>query len=381
VKSFDFPPPKHFHHLLLQHIIGCHNPRRRPTTTMATAARRILVEQVKARVFCSKNGGGGNPVTIYSTDLFLSTHAQMRLAQGCEWESVVVHRPSDEQHTDARLPQVSFFMPSVEQVSFCAHAAIGAAYEMFLRRTKNEIGSAAQGDVAFSVANLPDESRPKGEEVSKEYHTHIDPESNVAALEMQTFYKQKEVSRPSLLSQVLHEHCATDDEDLDIVHSVCCHASIARPKTLVPLRTRDLVNEKVVAPTSPQDFAMACKDLDDTTGLYLYAPFEDEEGAWECRQFPRSSGYPEDPATGIAAAALVCHLKSQQKIDLPMYYVYQGTAMGKPSLIVVEDLEMKEPRDLDGSGNILMDASFRLSGRVEIDDRGFVEIEDDVLRI
>ena len=104
----------------------------------------------------------------------------------------------------------------------------------------------------------------------------------------------------------------------------------------------------------------------------MFAKSQEEDGAWECRQFPRASGYPEDPATGIAAAALACHLRQELRIDLPAYKLYQGTAMGKPSLIVVDELIMTPRKEED-----IMDASFRLLGRVEIDERSTIEVDDD----
>jgi hypothetical protein len=89
------------------------------------AARRIL--QVSARAFVSPAAGGGgssarggNPVTIFSpspaTKLLLTPEFRSRLAQTCTWESVVVE-PCQE---DPAVPQFSFYMPSGEEVSFCA---------------------------------------------------------------------------------------------------------------------------------------------------------------------------------------------------------------------------------------------------------------------
>ena len=80
--------------------------------------------------------------------------------------------------------------------------------------------------------------------------------------------------------------------------------------------------------TTDNNFAEACAAMDDSTGVYLYAPKpslpssdtnitkSNNNGdrrsrhlSFECRQFPRSSGYAEDPATGIAAAALAASLQ------------------------------------------------------------------------
>jgi predicted PhzF superfamily epimerase YddE/YHI9 len=65
--------------------------------------------------------------------------------------------------------------------------------------------------------------------------------------------------------------------------------------------------------------------------------------AFECRQFPRFSGYSEDPATGIAAGALAASFRKRQLMcpsgesgGNSNYDIHQGTAMGRPSKIIVK---------------------------------------------
>ena len=81
-----------------------------------------------------------------------------------------------------------------------------------------------------------------------------------------------------------------------------------------------------------------------STGLYPYALQTDGHAAGPivfARQFPRKSGYPEDAATGIAAAALWGHLAAAGAIatgsaSAPVVCtVRQGDAMGCPSAIAV----------------------------------------------
>ena len=74
--------------------------------------------------------------------------------------------------------------------------------------------------------------------------------------------------------------------------------------------------------------------MDGSTGVYVYTPRKDgARGArsYECRQFPRSSGYPEDPATVITAAALAATLQigpdDDKSSTIVNYDIYQGTAM------------------------------------------------------
>ena len=308
---------------------------------------------------------------------------------------MIHHAPPEKNKTNntlPKLPQLSFYMPSGEQVSFCAHAAMGAALEICLQNDKlADEGEDPQDEVTFSVANLNDSDDDT--DSSKEEYLTTMYEGDIVALHMKTAYQQTNISQPAMLFRMLRDYCAVDAQDLASTpaatsapsyekdyHYINCHASIARPKTLLPMRSVDLLQKAVAPKPGNPRFALTCSALDDTTGLYLYAKSTDEDGAWECRQFPRASGYPEDPATGIAAAALACHLHHHLEMELPAYKFYQGTAMGKPSLVVVDELEMtkREHDNSDGKadGSTEMDASFRLLGRVEIDERDTLEIDD-----
>jgi PhzF family phenazine biosynthesis protein len=117
------------------------------------------------------------------------------------------------------------------------------------------------------------------------------------------------------------------------------NASTSRVKTLV--RLTSVAQLQALVP----DFGAieaVCRDIG-STGLYPYA-FEDlglGASVLFARQFPRASGYPEDAATGIAAAALWGHLEGTGQIAagtptaLANCVVRQGDAMGKPSAIEV----------------------------------------------
>jgi predicted PhzF superfamily epimerase YddE/YHI9 len=69
-----------------------------------------------------------------------------------------------------------------------------------------------------------------------------------------------------------------------------------------------------------------------STGLYPYAVSDPARQVFDARQFPRSSGYPEDAATalafGLRAAGLV------DTSDRPVR-VRQGRAMSRPSEITI----------------------------------------------
>lgn len=111
------------------------------------------------------------------------------------------------------------------------------------------------------------------------------------------------------------------------------NASTSRVKTLIRLDSVEALDG--LTPDFSRMEAL-CERLG-STGLYPYAVVDAEQQAFAARQFPKSSGYPEDAATGIAAAALsfgLLHLGLVQASGAAIT-VRQGWAMGRPSEIGV----------------------------------------------
>ncbi|CAG2131266.1 hypothetical protein LMG19282_00428 [Cupriavidus campinensis] len=117
------------------------------------------------------------------------------------------------------------------------------------------------------------------------------------------------------------------------------NAATSRVKTLIHLPSVAVLDG--LQPDFPTMEAL-CASID-STGLYPYAfgaPKADGEPVVHARQFPKSSGYPEDAATGIAAAALWGYLNQAGKLGddgrtVSSIAVWQGDAMGSPSEILV----------------------------------------------
>ena len=305
-----------------------------------SAAARTTVEKISARVFCQWKGTGGNPVTIFASDKILAKPVQEQLARSCEWESVMV---------DRSRPQMNFYMPTGEEVSFCAHAAMGGALQ--LASEKRAVDFFDGGE--------------------QQYEAQLDPEDGIVSLHMAAQWTEDRLSHSPTLQRLLRDSLGLQPSDLTVktpASPTFCNASIARPKTLVQVKSVDALH-KATAPGQPDHFRVACDAVDDSTGIYLYAQRPGEEFEWECRQFPRASGYPEDPATGIAAAALAASLDYRKPLHGGSYKFHQGTAMGKGSLIMVDKIKWAEARDANLSGGL----SFRLIGHVQIDRR---ETED-----
>lgn len=113
------------------------------------------------------------------------------------------------------------------------------------------------------------------------------------------------------------------------------NAATSRTKTMIPVKDSSTLNR--IAPNFPR-IKTLCEQLD-STGLYLYALMEntgvDVGTAAEARQFPKASGYPEDAATGIAAAALSWAILENGLLKDGKLVVRQGVTMGSPSEIRV----------------------------------------------
>lgn len=117
------------------------------------------------------------------------------------------------------------------------------------------------------------------------------------------------------------------------------NAATSRMKTLVALPSVAMLDG--LRPDFSTMEAL-CTSID-STGLYPYVigtPATDGQPVVHARQFPRSSGYPEDAATGIAAAALWGYLTSEGALarndgTATSLAVWQGDTMGSPSEILV----------------------------------------------
>jgi len=111
------------------------------------------------------------------------------------------------------------------------------------------------------------------------------------------------------------------------------NAATSRVKTLVGVRAVQALDG--LRPDFARMEAL-CASIG-STGLYPFAVESAERRVFHARQFPKSSGYPEDAATGIAAAALLFGLKEYKLVphDAEVVTIHQGRAMGKPSEIRV----------------------------------------------
>jgi trans-2,3-dihydro-3-hydroxyanthranilate isomerase len=312
---------------LTNHPTSC-----RPFATTPPQAGEVVL----IRVFV--NGpGGGNPVPLVADARELSAADMQGIAKAFGHESAFV-LPADQPGPDWRL---RFFVPQHE-MEMCGHATVGTLWA--LRQ--------------WGLWTTPTAC--------------IQTLSGLVDVQWDAERQRAWISQPPVREQALAPDAMARVgrtlrvDAASLPHSMS-NAATSRIKTLVAMP--DVEALQALQP----DFAamQATCEAIDSTGLYPYALAKQgtQTGSAEqvvfARQFPRQSGYPEDAATGIAAAALWGHLTATGQVQMGtpgqprLCVVRQGDAMGSPSAIEVKP-RFDEAGQLQGcwlSGDVAADAA------------------------
>lgn len=252
-------------------------------------------------------GRGGNPCPIVCDADAISPADMQAIAREYGHESgFVLSSPSDDFDYTFR-----FWVPNHE-MEMCGHATIGALWllasagELRGRQIRiSTLSGAVTGFVCERAKGSPEIeiTQPAGNVQSLDR----DAESDVLAV--------LGLSRDELL-------------DLPIQNAVT-----SRVKTLIPVQ--DLERLNALTPNFSAIESLCTKIR--STGLYPYSAHDRNGQTFDARQFPRSSGYPEDAATGIAASALTFGLLRNGLVDpsSKRVTIMQGRAMGSLSQINV----------------------------------------------
>lgn len=281
------------------------NPATLPASAASRPSEPTAGHATLIRVFVDPAAGthGGNPVPLVLDARGMTQAAMQDLAGRYGYEAAFVLPADDAARHRWRL---RFFVPAHE-MEMCGHATVGALWAM------------------------------------RQWGRWTEPETRVQTLSgsVDVFWDDAGgcawISQPGVSVQSVPEsHLAAIARVLRIDPAMpglqAVNASTTRVKTLV--RLPDVAMLDALAP----DFGAMrelCAALD-STGLYPYVLNGDHACA---RQFPKESGYPEDAATGIAAAALWGYLHETDQIPAGPYTVRQGVAMGSPSAIKVRARE------------------------------------------
>ncbi|HJP76989.1 MAG TPA: PhzF family phenazine biosynthesis isomerase [Pseudonocardiaceae bacterium] len=231
--------------------------------------------------------GGGNPCPVVTGADDLTDEQMRGVAQRYGHESAFVLTPGDPA---ARL-RLRYFVPRHE-MEMCVHATVAALSLL------DEPG-ALRVQTPLGLVNA-----------------EIDADGTVTVEQFRPVFGDPVAAAEELAAAM---GCAP--EQIGAARSV----SVSRAKLMV-----DVTGLHALQP-DPDAVRRVCERLG-VTGLYPF--MVDEDGRVFARQFPRDSGYAEDPATGLAAAGLACLLAMRENADgRHSYEVRQGQAMGRPSLI------------------------------------------------
>ena len=279
-----------------------------PSPTLPTHGQVTLID-----VF-TREKRGGNPVPLVADAQGMSDRDMQQVAAQYGHESAFV-LPADNPLAQWKL---RFFVPAHE-MEMCGHATVGSMWALRqwgLWQSNSAVVETLSGLVHVQwdeALQCPWISQPPGQ------CTILDEAQTIDVLSVLSL-------SPASAATVVPHHAV--------------NASTSRIKTLIEFK-----EPRAVHALQP-DFARMkslCEQID-STGLYPYSlekPVDvDSPLKVHARQFPRSSGYPEDAATGIAAAALWSHLQARGEFAHAggkdaQCIVLQGEAMGSPSAIYV----------------------------------------------
>ena len=262
-------------------------------------------------VVFKESAGGGNPCPVTLDADELTTEQMQEMTRLSGEECVFLTRPT-RPGCDLRA---RYFVPAHE-MGMCIHATIGAATVLVLE------GRAERTPLVFETGLGP---------IRVDWERAED-KIDVAVTQFPPEFGEK-APAPEEVCRALGITPAQLGKD-----PVQC-ASTSRSKLMIPLASREILDGLKPEFESLWQLCDAC----DTSGFY---PFALEAAGPEitcyARQFPNRSGYDEDPATGVAASALGAYLIHHRMVPVREGWnrctVYQGQAMGKPSVIYAETL-------------------------------------------
>ena len=244
--------------------------------------------------------GGGNPAPVVLNADGMTDEEMRAVAASYGHEAAFVLPPLPGLDLHLR-----FFVPNHE-MEMCGHATVGAVWLL------HHLGRLPQSPVAIATLSGLVEARINGGDVEISQ-----PKGRIEAVS------------PEAIAEILSVLGIGGDA---LAAMPVVNAATSRVKTLVPLKSAAVLNSLV------PDFARMealCESLG-STGLYPFTASDEGPQTFEARQFPKSSGYPEDPATGVAAAALAFGLLAAGRVAAPdRVRILQGRAMGRPSAITV----------------------------------------------
>lgn len=247
----------------------------------------------------SKEGGNPCPVTIDADNL--SNDEMQNISKEYGLESGFIMK-SERPDCDYKL---KYFVP-LHEMEMCVHATLACA--TVVKEKLNFKKDVINFETFFGITRVETKRDSKG--------LHV---------QIWQFDMDKLDKNPTKKDVAT---CLNIDE-AEIGDMPIASYKTSRYKLIIPLKSRAILD------SLKPNFEMLkslCEKYE-TSGFY---PFAEEKGNYYARQFPKNSGYPEDPATGVAASALGAYILDNKKTKSDGWHltkIYQGQAMGKPSYI------------------------------------------------
>ena len=266
----------------------------------------------------SDGPGGGNPAPVFLEADSMTAGEMQQAAANLGQEAVFVLKP-DRENCGVRL---RYFVPDHE-LTICAHDTIGALTVLLKEGKLDE----RAGTVTVQTEAGPFRADWEKEAAGEESRFLIMLEQNLPEFRDAISFGAAEIARALRIPE---SSLAVTPE----TPAEC--ASTSRFKLMVPVKDRETLD------SLEPDFEYLWKlcDACECSGFYVFAREPEKPDTCYARQFPCRSGYDEDPATGIAAAALgaywVKHALMPPETGWNRLKVYQGHAMGRPSFLAAD---------------------------------------------
>lgn len=270
----------------------------------------VQIPVVHTTVFAAAPGGGNPCPVCFDTDGLLTTARMQGLAARFGHETAFVLKPS-QPGADLRL---RYFVPNHE-MEMCIHATVGTITVLV-----------GQGKITASPVCI---ETPLGV-IGAEWEKDEDGVITVMVEQFPPTFAENNLN-PDEIAAALGITEDLFDTEVGPLQAV----STARSKLMVPLRDYRALDS--VQPDFEKLWAVC--DRYKNTGFYTFTlQTRQPHFDIDARQFPLRAGYPEDPATGVAACALASYLVHNRggAEGWNGFQIAQGFAMGRPSVIRAE---------------------------------------------
>jgi len=268
------------------------------------------MKTIRTVVFKEREGGGNPcPVTLHADHMTVEEMRQISADYG-EEAAFLMESERDDCDVKAR-----YFVPNHE-MEMCVHATIAAV--TVLVQEKLAVNSPVVIETALGPIRADWERN--GDQIDVGVHQFLPK------------YLEKNPSREEVCR-------ALNIGPEELGEGPIVSAATSRFKLIVPLKNRSTLD----ALEPDFEYLWDLCDRYETTGFYPYSMEEEnDQTLFFARQFPKRAGYPEDPATGVAASALGAYIVNHGIIEVKEGWncivVKQGHAMGKPSELLSDIL-------------------------------------------